>query len=212
LQYADRVPRAAERRATKPSEARARLLSAASAIFYAEGINSVGVDRIVSAGQVTLATFYRHFPSKQDLVVAYLEGIHDLIAARLEVLAARCSGHELVRAIGREVVDEIGRDGFRGCAFIKAASEFEDPDSETRRVIADHRDWYYRAVRRAYADAGHPQPGNAARHFVMLRDGAMTAGHLGSRTTATRTFNRGVEGLLRSIDVPSLIPGDDEDT
>jgi AcrR family transcriptional regulator len=186
-------------------------LSAATTIFYAEGINSVGVDRIVSAGQVTLATFYRHFPSKQDLVVAYLEGIHDLIAARLEALAARCSGHELVRAIGREVVDEIGRDGFRGCAFIKAASEFEDPDSEIRRVIAGHRDWYYQAVRRAYADAGHPQPGNAARHFVMLRDGAMTAGHLGSRTTASRTFNRGVEGLLRSIDVPSLIPGDDDD-
>lgn len=205
------MPPDAERRPAKPSEARARLLSAASAIFYAEGINSVGVDRIVSAGEVTLATFYRHFPSKQDLVVAYLGGTHDLIAARLEALAARCSGHELVRAIGREVVDEIGRDGFRGCAFIKAASEFEDADSEVRRVIAEHRDWYYQAVRRAYADAGHPQPGNAARHFVMLRDGAMTAGHLGSRTTATRTFNRGVEGLLRSIDVPSLIPGDDDD-
>jgi AcrR family transcriptional regulator len=205
------VPPHAERRPAKPSEARARLLSSASAIFYAEGINSVGVDRIVSASRVTLATFYRHFPSKQDLVVAYLEGIHDLIAERLEALAARCSGHDLVRAIGREVVTEIGHDGFRGCAFIAAASEFKDPDSEVRRVVAGHRDWYYQAVRRAYADAGHAQPGNAARHFVMLRDGAMTAGHLGSRTTATRTFNRGVEGLLRSIDVPSLIPGDDDD-
>jgi AcrR family transcriptional regulator len=205
------MPAHAERRPAKPSEARARLLSKASAIFYAEGINSVGVDRIVAAGEVTLATFYRHFPSKHDLVVAYLEGIHELIAERVEALATRYTGAELVRAIGREVVAEIGRDGFRGCAFINAASEFEDAGSEVRSVIARHRDWYYQAVRRAYAEAGHPEPGNAARHFVMLRDGAMTAGYLGSSTTATRTFNRGVEGLLRSIDVPSLIPGDDGD-
>lgn len=206
MRYADAVPPAARRR---PSEARARLLSTASAIFYAEGINSVGVDRIVAASQVTLATFYRHFPSKQDLVVAYLQGVHDLIAERLTALAERESGSDLVIAIGREVVAEISTEGFRGCAFIAAASEFKDPDNAVRRVVADHREWCYQTIRSAFADAGHPQPGNAARHFIMLRDGAMTAGHLGSSTTATRTFTRGVQGLLRSIDVPSLIPGDD---
>src|SRR6187551_3131581 len=60
----------------KRSEARERRLATASELFYAEGINSVGVDRIVAASNVTLATFYRHFPSKQDLVVSYLASIH----------------------------------------------------------------------------------------------------------------------------------------
>jgi AcrR family transcriptional regulator len=68
--------------AKKRSEARERLLAAASRLFYAEGINSVGIERIIKEGQVTLATFYRHFPSKVHLVVAYLHGTHDHIAAR----------------------------------------------------------------------------------------------------------------------------------
>src|SRR3954465_15644799 len=105
------MPPTAGKRPAKRSEAPARPLAAASGLFYAEGINSVGVDRIVSASQVTLATFYRHFPGKQDLVVAYLERIHEVIAARLDALAARSSGQELVRALGREVVAEIGREG-----------------------------------------------------------------------------------------------------
>ena len=68
--------------AKKRSEARERLLVAASQLFYAEGINSVGIERLIKEGQVTLATFYRHFPSKVDLVVAYLRGAHDHIAAQ----------------------------------------------------------------------------------------------------------------------------------
>lgn len=182
----------------KRSEPRERLLATATELFYAEGINSVGVNKIVSTGRVTLATFYRHFPSKQDLVVAYLQRIHDAIAARAEEHAERLEGEALVRALGDDVSLEIGREGFRGCAFIKAASEVEDPASPVRVAVADHRRWFYELVRRGFAEAGHAQPGPAARHFVMLRDGAMTAGFLESATTARRTFHRGVEGLLRS--------------
>lgn len=183
------------------SEARERLLATASRLFYTEGINRVGVDRIVSESHVTLATFYRHFPGKQDLVVAYLQGVHDTIAERAAAVSERAEGRELVRALGAEVVAELGHEGFRGCAFIKAASEFEDPEGPVRATVAAHRRWYYDLMRRAFADAGHGLPSNAARHFLMLRDGAVTAGHLDSTTAAQRTFKRGVEGLLRSIDM-----------
>src|SRR3954451_5122564 len=54
------------------NSARDRVVGAASALFYAHGVRGVGVDRIVRSGQVTKATFYRHFPSKEDLVLAYL--------------------------------------------------------------------------------------------------------------------------------------------
>jgi hypothetical protein len=64
-------------------------------------------------------------------------------------------------------------------------------------------------VRRAFDSAGHRHPGNAARHFLMLRDGAMTGGSLDSSSTAKRAFKRGVEGLLRSIDMTPLDPTDD---
>jgi AcrR family transcriptional regulator len=188
------------------SDARERLLAAASRLFYAEGIKGVGVDRIVSESRVTLATFYRHFPTKQDLVVAYLQGVHEQVAERAAELTGRLEGHDLVRALGAEVVAEIGHAGFRGCAFIKAASEFEDPDSPVRRVVAEHRRWYYELVRGAFAQAGHRQAADAARHFLMLRDGAVTAGHLDSATAAQRTVKRGVEGLLRSGVSPAAAP------
>jgi AcrR family transcriptional regulator len=207
--YYLRVAPATKKVTAKRSEARERLLGAASQLFYSEGINSVGVDRIVGAANVTLATFYRHFPSKQDLVVAYLEAIHDTLAARAAE-AGGTEGRELVAAIGAEVVAEIGHEGFRGCAFINAASEFEDPDSPVRRVVADHRRWYLERIRRAFADAGHKRPGNAARHFVMLRDGAVTAGYLDSPTSAQRTFKRGVEGLIRAIDIDHMPHHTDE--
>lgn len=194
----------------KRSEARERLLATASDLFYAEGINTVGVDRIVSASNVTLATFYRHFPSKQDLVVSYLESIHDVLVERAAAVAERAQGRELIAEIGAEVVAEIGREGYRGCAFINAASEVEDPESPVRRVVADHRRWFYERVRRAFADAGHEHPSNPARHFVMLRDGAVTAGYLDSTTAAQRTFKRGVDGLLWSIDIETLPDDGDE--
>ena len=58
---------------TRPSEARSRLLNTATRLFYAEGIHSVGIDRIIAEAKVTRATFYRHFPGKEDLVLAYLQ-------------------------------------------------------------------------------------------------------------------------------------------
>lgn len=196
--------------ASKRSAARDRLLATASDLFYAEGINSVGVNRIVTAANVTLATFYRHFPSKQDLVVAYLRRIHDFLVQQGVELADRHQGRDLVVALGAEVIEEIGRPGYRGCAFINAASEFEDPDSPVRYVVAEHRQWYYERIRQAFADAGHTTPANPARNFVMLRDGAVTAGYLDSATAARRTFKRGVDGLLWSIGIDTL-PGSDAD-
>jgi AcrR family transcriptional regulator len=202
------TPPTARKSPAKPSEARERLLATASRLFYAEGINSVGVDRIVSESHVTLATFYRHFPAKQDLVVGYLQAIHDTLAERAAALTDRAQGSELVRELGAQVVAEIGRAGFRGCAFINAASEFEDPEGPVRRVVAAHRRWYYELMRRAFAETGFKLPANPARHFLMLRDGAVPAGYLDSATAAQRTFNRGVDGLLRSIDMERL-PDDD---
>jgi AcrR family transcriptional regulator len=191
--------------AAKRSEARDRVLATASELFYAEGITSVGIDRIVKAAPVTLATLYRHFPTKQDLVVAYLRRVHGLIAEQAAATTARASGRALVRALGDDVTAEIARPGFRGCAFINAASEAGDAGSPVRQVVAEHRQWYYELVRRAFDDAGHARPASAARHFVMLRDGAMSAAYLDTPTVATRTFRRGVAGLVASIDLEPIV-------
>jgi AcrR family transcriptional regulator len=193
----------------KTSQARERLLATATRLFYAEGVNRVGVDRIVSESGVTLATLYRHFPGKEDLVLSYLQGVHDAVAAQIATATGDSHGRDRVRALGAAAVGELDQPGFRGCGFINVASEFDDPDSAVRRRVDDHRRWYQDLIRQAFADAGHARPNAAARHFVMLRDGAMVAGGLDGTDAAKRTFTRGVDGLLRSIDISALADPDE---
>jgi AcrR family transcriptional regulator len=181
----------------KVSEARSRLLETASGLFYREGVNNVGVDRIVSEASVTRATFYRHFPSKEHLVLAYLQATHDAIGARMAPALAIEDPKERLRAIGDDIAAQIKSSGFRGCAFIKVASEFDDPDDPVRQAVGAHRKWFAKVIRNAFADAGNPIPAHPARHFVMLRDGAMVAAYLDGAKQAADTFNRGIDGLLR---------------
>src|ERR687891_1145057 len=190
----------------KNSAARERLLETAARTFYAEGINTVGVHRIVEEAGVTLATFYRHFPSKQDLVLAYLQSVHDDFQAR--AIAAQEAAEQpgdVLSLIGNNITAQLLEPGFRGCAFINAGSEFEDPDGPIMRAVLAHRAWFYALVRDAFASAGHAQPDLAARHYVMLRDGATTAGHLGDPSQARDTFQRGLAGLLRFTHDPAKI-------
>jgi AcrR family transcriptional regulator len=181
----------------KSSAARERLLDTAARIFYAEGVHTVGVQRIVEEAGVTLATFYRHFPSKQDLVLAYLQSVHDEFESR--AIAAHQAAEQpgdVLSSIGNNITAQLFEPGFRGCAFINAASEFEDPDGPIMRAVLAHRAWFYALVRDAFASAGHTQPDLAASHYVMLRDGATTAGHLGDPSQARDTFERALAGLL----------------
>lgn len=188
----------------KNSAARKRLLETAARIFYAEGINTVGVARIVEEAGVTLATFYRHFPSKQDLILAYLQRVHDDFDTRAAAAqAAAKDPGDVLKLIGHNITAQLLEPGFRGCAFINAASEFEDPDGPIMRAVLTHRTWFHDLVRDTFASAGHPRPDLAASRYVMLRDGATTAGHLGDPSQARDAFDRSVADLLRFIDEPA---------
>ncbi|TQM38534.1 TetR family transcriptional regulator [Pseudonocardia cypriaca] len=184
------------------SEARERLLSTASRLFYREGIRAVGVERILAEAPATRATFYRHFPSKEDLVLAYLRGVD--AHTRAEVRAAietASSPADALRAVGTAVADSLAEPEFRGCAFLKAAAEYPDPDDPVRRVVLDHRAWYTTTLAKLFTQVfgtspRRPDPQHAARHFVMMRDGAMTGAHLDGVDSVRAAFNRGVEGLL----------------
>lgn len=179
------------------SEARARLLSTASELFYAEGLHSVGIDRIVATAGVTRATLYRHFPSKDDLVVAYLTQADESIRARVKAARTQnASPDDIVRLVGRSIADDIQSPGFRGCAFLNAAAEYPDPAHPVQQAVLRHRQWFLLTVTELFAETGAANPEPAARHFVMLRDGAMAAGCLTDPKPICETFLLGTEGLL----------------
>lgn len=181
------------------SEARSRLLGTATRIFYAEGIHSVGVDRIIAEAQVTRATLYRHFKGKEDLILAYLQqadqGIRGQVAA---VLDQDLTAADTVRAVGRSIADGIQSPGFRGCAFLNAAAEYPDPAHPVHRAVLTHRRWFLDTATELLGQAGCAPAETAGRHFVMLRDGAMAAGCLFDPTLISETFLNGVEDLLRT--------------
>jgi AcrR family transcriptional regulator len=179
------------------SEARERLLNTAIGLFYAEGIHSVGVERILAEAKVTRATFYRHFPGKEDLIVAYLERVHQHVRGQYEqAVASGKPAGELLREIGRQIVGEIQAPGFRGCAFLNAAAEYPDAVHPVHRTVLAHREWFLTTVTDLFAQTCDRPPEAAARHFVMLRDGVMAAGCLGNPGVAGETFLSGVEGLI----------------
>jgi AcrR family transcriptional regulator len=179
------------------SEARDRLLSTASRLFYTEGLHSVGVDRVIGEAQVTRATLYRHFRSKDDLVVAYLTQADEAIRARVDSARAEVTDpDDLIRTVGRSIADDIQREGFRGCAFLNAAAEYPDPAHVVHQAVLEHRQWFLATVIELFSQTGKPDAELAGRHFVMLRDGAMAAGCLTDPDPVCATFLRGLDGLL----------------
>ena len=183
----------------RPSEARARLLNTAIKLFYAEGIHSVGVDRIIAEAKVTRATFYRHFPSKDDLILAYLREVHKMDRGAVEkaIAADNPAPADPLLAIAGSIARSIQSPGFRGCAFLNAAAEYPDAGHPVHQEIIAHRQWFLDTLTTLMARVHAGTAGPAARHFVMLRDGAMAAGCLFDPTLVADTFLRGVEGLLR---------------
>jgi AcrR family transcriptional regulator len=182
---------------TTSAAPRERLLNTALRLFYEEGIGRVGVDRIVSEAPVTRATFYRHFRGKDELVAACLQMFDAMRRAQAETLAASGTAPaDQLRSVAGGIGDELCTPGFRGCVFINAAAEYPDPDSAPRRAIDEHRRWFAEYLQTLLTGAGHAHPDRAARHLVMLRDGAMVAGSLADPATARETLVTGVDRLL----------------
>jgi AcrR family transcriptional regulator len=180
------------------SEARERLLRTAGQLFYTEGINTVGVDRLVAEAKVTNATFYRHFRGKEDLAVAYIGSVDQAIRAQIgSLMAADVPTDGILRGIGASLVEQIRSPGYRGCAFLNAAAEFPSPDHPVHRAVVEHREWFLQTITGLFAEITVAEAEHAGRHFVMLRDGAMSAGYLGDPVPAGETLLRGIEGLLR---------------
>ena len=175
----------------KPSAARERLLSTASRLFYAEGVHTVGVDRVISEAQITRATFYRHFPGKEDLVVAYVRD-QDLAlrAQAAEIAETTTDPTQLLAAIVEGIAQRLTATGFRGCPFINAAAEYSDAASPVRLAVDEHRVWFRATVSELLTAAGHPDPEYATDLLVMLRDGGQVAAYLGDPSVARATFLR----------------------
>jgi AcrR family transcriptional regulator len=186
-----------------PADARERLLSTAASLFYSVGIHSVGIERIVAEAKVTRATLYRHFPGKEDLVIAYLKRVDADVRRQVEqAMAGGTPADGILRAMAEAIAGDIRTPGFRGCAFLNAAAEFPEPTNPVHRAVLAHREWFLATVTGLFVRTHAVRPDDAGRHFVMLRDGVMAAGYLGDPASAGETFLRGIDDLIEISALP----------
>jgi AcrR family transcriptional regulator len=181
---------------TQADSPRERLLETAGRLFYAEGIHAVGVDRLVREAGVTRATFYRHFPSKEDLVEAYLRATDAELRRAVDAAAASGAKEDALAAVFELVASSTDRSEFRGCHFINAAAEYPDAKDAVRAAIDEHRRWFARTLADLASQAGHPDPEYAASVLVLLHDGTLAGAELDDPATVRATLARAVQELL----------------
>jgi AcrR family transcriptional regulator len=181
----------------RESPARRRIIDTAHRLFYAEGIHTVGIDRIIAEAGVAKATFYNHFPAKDDLVCSYLSEENERQrTAAAELRASGIAPREALSVVFDTIVGFTNTPEFRGCAFLNAAAEYPNPGHPVRQVIADHRRWFRALLHDLLAESGHPDPDTTADLLHTLRDGILTAGCLDEPHALRTTAHDGLTRLL----------------
>lgn len=176
------------------------MLSTASRLFYQEGLHAVGVDRLVSEAKVTRATFYRHFPSKEHLIVAYLHDVDGQLQQAVRERASTASPEKAMLAVYDLVAQTICSVGFRGCHFVNAAAEYPDASNPVRVAIDQHRRWFHDTLVTLARQAEHPEPEYAAALCVLLHDGGLAGGELDDPKAVADTVRRAVHDLFFSTE------------
>ena len=181
------------------ASARERLLAAANELFYTEGVQTVGIDRIIERAGVAKASLYNLFGSKEELEAAYLASRHEDTTRRLSEAISKINDPRLkILAIFDSQAKLFKDPDFRGCAFIAASTE-APPGGLVERAADEFRAW----VRALFTDlaeqAGAPDPKALGRQLHLLYDGAALAARMDRRDPAiARTARTAAETLLNA--------------
>lgn len=192
----DADPREVTQRRSAGSDTRARILAAANELFYAHGIRATSADRIIERVGITKVTFYRHFPTKSQLVVAYLQGQAAAERGWMQSLHRDADPLGTLRALAAGIGDASCRPGFRGCAFINAAAEFPDADDPVRATVDAHRAWTFDYFATLAAEGDASDPAAVARQLMLLRDGAMVNGYLGEPAAVAESLGAAFTSIV----------------
>ncbi|MFK4762345.1 TetR/AcrR family transcriptional regulator [Microbacterium sp. ZW T5_45] len=183
----------------RPSPARARLIDAATRLFYEEGIHAVGVDRIIGEAEVTRATLYKQFGGKEELVLAYLRNEDEMLRMLFaEAGSAVSDPDQLLDAVIEGIASDIREHHTRGCPFINAAAEYPDATGPVRELIAEHREWFRATLEEVSEAAGLESPADAAASLVLLRDAALAGGYLDGDARVAPAFERTARSVIEA--------------
>jgi AcrR family transcriptional regulator len=175
--------------APAPLPARDRILASAYALFAHNGIRAVGIDEVITRAEVAKATLYRHFASKDELVLAFLQQREQLWTKEWVEAEARRGGEtpeEQLLAIFDLFDEWFHRPDFEGCSFINVLLEMNDRSTPVGRASAEHLANIRSFIRELATEAGLREPEQFAHSWHILMKGSIVAAGEGDVDAAKR--------------------------
>jgi AcrR family transcriptional regulator len=180
------------------ADARRRILDAASELFYQHGIRATGINTIIAHSGVAKATFFRHFPTKNDLVVAWLRQPASRWFDRIrgELDAGPDAPASKLLAFFDLLGDWFEQDEFRGCAFQNAAAETPAATHPVRQATQDYADEIRRYLELTADDAGLADAAAVAEQLHLLAQGAIATAVVTRSARPARLARAAAERIL----------------
>jgi AcrR family transcriptional regulator len=168
---------------------RDELVGKALGIFYSNGFHATGMDRLVEETGISKTSIYKHFRSKEALILAALQlrdmQFRDWLFRRMAALGG--TPREQLLAVFDALGEWCREPGFRGCLFVKAVAEFQEPDDPIHAQAAAHKALLLEHFRNLAAAAGAVDPALLARQLLILKEGAIVAAQVeGCREAAAQ--------------------------
>ena len=187
---------------------RQRLIDAAYEQFTRQGFHAVGLDRILADAGVSKQTFYNHFESKEDLMLAVLDKRSDIDLSTFREMLHDIAGDDPRAQLDAiwDVLDAwFNRDDFRGCIFITAAAEFPFANDPAHQKAANHAAKTQRMLAEIARQAGAEDPVGLAERLFILIDGAFVVRHVTGNDRAAQIARDNARLMLECYLEPQLV-------
>ncbi|MFI8146946.1 TetR/AcrR family transcriptional regulator [Acinetobacter sp. ABJ_C5_2] len=160
----------------KKTSKREILLNTATQLFIQESYITVGIDRIIAESDIAKATFYKHFPSKEKLVLACLQELKiDIQIAIKECISELTTPLEKLEQLYLWYIDWVNQNGARGCPFHKASMDVGNLYPSIQIALDEYRNWLFDLVTSILKELEIKDPSALAYLFISLMDGIINS-------------------------------------
>ncbi|PSL11787.1 TetR family transcriptional regulator [Marinobacterium halophilum] len=181
-----------------PAPRRELLMDTAEQLFYRDGFHATGIDRIQAESGVAKTTLYKHFASKDALILAVLERASMRVRSSLQQQAQRLRGKGLERILApfEDLQGVCGEDDFNGCLFNNAAAEFMYSNPPIHALAREHMDWMRQFLHQLLEEEGFdPQQ---AWLLLPLYEGVLTVARVQDSEPAIKQSLTAIRALLQT--------------
>jgi AcrR family transcriptional regulator len=168
-----------------------KVFQTAARLFYQHGYRAIGVDTLAAESGIGKMTLYRHYPSKDDLIVAYLKDSDELFWRNFEEITKSAPGPRAkLLAFFESLQSYISTPACYGCPFLNVATEYPETDYPGHQVAIEHKQSVRARFRQLAKEAGARKPEVLADQLFLLMDGAYMASRMfGRKNPASHLAN-----------------------